>query len=195
MIAINQYPVGLSHRTRLERTKSVMNVKHMTDQRYQSLKQKTKEGFFYHKTHGNLVYRILKTKFQNPSKPLHSIFPRMSVSFKKQMYVNRIGNLPSDITGLIKEYAFFPFDEVVYSLFDISEVIFNVFSKNTDIKYSLSRMVIAFNDGEEDETLRESWHWEYMSTYFHASNCHHCGGYKTSNTGEIASTIICRCSV
>jgi len=182
--------------SRLERTKNAMNIKDMTEERFQSLKAGLKSKNFNRKVHGKLTYQLLKNMGYKPPYQFTYLpkFPRFKVSMKKIITIHTVcRKLPFEIIHNIKEYLFDRLDEVCYSLFYLADDIYYLNNKNTVIRESFSRRSIATNNPNIDDNQTEYWTWEYIQLYFNASNCVKCGGYKTTNTEYISSVVLCNC--
>jgi hypothetical protein len=181
----------------LDRTKYAMNVKEMTETKYQLLKLKLKPQYFNRTIHQKIIHQLLKDKSYRPVESLPNYFqskcvgfvnfPKFKHSLKKQMTIYKIGGLPIDTIRLINEYAFDKLDEVCYSLFYLSADIYSFILKNTTIKNSLSRNSSIANE------VDEYWIWDDLNIQLCASNCCKCGEYKHTKTVEISPNAVCHC--
>jgi len=175
-----------------------MNLKEMTEERFQRLKSGLKTKDFNDKVHGKLTYQLLKNMFYKPPsgftyKPK---FPRFKISMNKVTTIHKIcRGLPFEIIHIIKEYLFDQLNEVCYSLFYLADDIYYLNNKNTAIKESFSRKSISENNPDIDDNQTEYWTWEYLQIYYNASNCLKCGGYKTTNTEEVSRVVLCNCGI
>lgn len=184
--------------SKLERTQNAMNLKEMTEEKFQRLKSGLKPKNFNDKVHGKLTYQLLKNMFYKPPSGFtyQPKFPRFKVSMKKVITIHTIcRGLPFEIVGIIKEYLFDQLSEVCYSLFYLADDIYYINSKNTSIKDSFSRKSISANNPDIDDNQNEYWTWEYLQLYYNASNCRKCGGYKETNTENISSVVLCNCGI
>jgi len=193
-------PLPPRNPTNLEKTKEAMNLKQITQLRYNQFNKSLKDTFYNDKTYGKIIYHVLKNRFyKNPSTGCYyASFPKYNTSLEKRITIHKISKyykIPLEVTYIINEYIFEKLDTICYSLFHLSNNIYYFISKNENIKNSRTTRITELNyDTTYHENIDEEfWIWKYLELELCATNCSKCSGYKKSNTTNISPRVICYC--